>query len=485
MSLSPQEVIDFVVKARPVIDQAANKDAAIADMSARLRKMEEDRAASGLVRERAPSGESVKQFVKADGSVALKSYEHTVKFAGRQVKAEQPGLFDSAPCDPWHQELLRLGFGRHIARKLMGKGYKPAETPILDEKLLAHAAKAPREIRAALEGTIEKAMSDTSGSGAEWIPDTWSQQLYEEYYTPAGIDALFNVVDVPGPIVIPGITDTIRPYLKGKASSDDPAQYTASTPTTSNTTIEPAGFAARVLIDDAAAEDSIIAMLPEIQRRISRALRDGYEDAMINGDTTATHQDTISAWNARGRWGASGLGGANDHRRAFMGLRRIAADRSATTDMTASQTVAGVMGTLLGGLGERGNMDAVILVSPEVFFKKLMTDSNVLTVDKLGANATLLRGQLAQISGVPVVMTRWLTADLNASGLFDNVTSTKSGVLAVSREEFSHYQRRANLVELDKDITRGAYNIVATLRRTFKTLSSSSSKVAAYGYNWL
>lgn len=65
------------------------------------------------------------------------------------------------------------------------------------------------------------------------------------------------------------------------------------------------------------------------------------------------------------------------------------------------------------------------------------------------------------------------------------MTTTKSGVLAVSREEFSHYQRRANLVELDKDITRGAYNIVATLRRTFKTLSSSSSKVATYGYNWL
>ena len=328
-------------------------------------------------------------------------------------------------------------------------------------------------------------MSDTAGSGAEWIPDTWSQQLYEEYYTPAGIDALFATVDIPGPIVIPGITDVIRPYIKGKISNDDPAKYTASTPTTSSTTIDPGGLAARVLIDDAATEDSIIPMLPEIQRRLARALRDGYEDAMINGSLTATHEDAIASWNIRSRWGASGLGGAADHRRQFDGLRRISKARTTDTDMTGSQTVSAVMGTLLGGLGERGNMDAVILVSPEVFFKKLLTDSNVLTVDKLGASATLLRGQLATISGVPVVMTRWLSADMNASGLFDNVTTTKSGILAVTREEFAHYQRRSSLVEVDKDITIGAYNLVATLRRTFKTLSASSSKVVTYGFNWL
>jgi hypothetical protein len=105
-------------------------------------------------------------------------------------------------------------------------------------------------------------------------------------------------------------------------------------------------------------------------------------------------------------------------------------------------------------------------------------------VDKLGTNATLLRGQLASISGVPVVMTRWLTADMATTGLFTG-SGAKSGCLAVSREEFTHYQRRASLVELDKDITRGAFNLVATLRRTFRTLSSASSKVVTYGFNWL
>jgi HK97 family phage major capsid protein len=477
--MTPNEVIEFVKEAKAVLPRTA---AAIEDLSNKYQRLSERQLDNA--REARPTGESVTKFIKADGSVALKGGVERITFAGKSVEVEREGLLDGAPCDEWHVDLLRLSAARHTARRLLSKGHRMAETPVLDAKILSHAAKAPASIRSALEKTIEKSMSDTAGSGAEWIPDTWSQQLYEEYYTPAGIDALFNVVDIPGPIVVPSITDIIRPYLKGKVTSDDPAQYTASTPTTANTTIEPVGFAARVLIDDAAAEDSIVPLLPEIQRRLSRALRDGYEDAMVNGDSTATHEDAIATWNARSRWGASGLGGASDHRRAFKGLRRIAVDRSTTTDQSAGQTVAKVMEELMGGLGERGSMDAVILVSPEVFFKKLMTDSNVLTVDKLGQNATLLRGQLAAISGVPVVMTRWLTADMATTGLYTG-SGAKSGVLVVSREEFSHYQRRASLVELDKDITRGAFNLVATLRRTFKTLSGSSSKVVTYGYNWL
>ena len=477
--MTPTEVIEFVKEAKTVLPRTA---AAIEDLSQKYQRLSERQIDNA--REARPTGESVAKFLKDDGSVTLKGGIERITFAGKSVEVEREGLLDGAPCDAWHVDLLRLSAARYTARRLLSKGHRMAETPVLDAKLLSHAAKAPASIRSALEKTIEKSMSDTAGSGAEWIPDTWSQQLYEEYYTPAGIDALFNVVDIPGPIVVPSITDVIRPYLKGKVTSDDPAQYTASTPTTANTTIEPVGFAARVLIDDAAAEDSIVPLLPEIQRRLSRALRDGYEDAMVNGDSTATHEDAIASWNARSRWGASGLGGASDHRRSFKGFRRVAVDRSATVDQNAGQTIAKVMEELLGGLGERGSMDAVILVSPEVFFKKMLTDTNVLTVDKLGPNATLLRGQLAAISGVPVVMTRWLTADMATTGLYTG-SGAKSGVLAVSREEFTHYQRRASLVELDKDITRGAFNLVATLRRTFKTLSGSSSKVVTYGYNWL
>jgi HK97 family phage major capsid protein len=473
--MKPEEVIEFVKEAKSV---APKTQAAIDDLTRKFQAIQERQIDNA--KETAPTGESLRKFVGQDGKVLLKSATATETFAGKSVEVERAGLLDGTPCNEWHADFQRLNTARYFAQRIL----KGGKTPNLDRELLSMAAKAPREIRSQLEATI-KAISDTSGSGAEWIPDTWSQNLYEEYYAPAGIDAMFGMVDVAGPLVVPKISDTIRPYILGQISSDDPAKFTASTPGSSNQTIEVGGLAARVIVDQSATEDSIFPILPEIQRRLARALRDGYEDAMINGSLTATHEDAIQNWNIRSRWGATGLGGAADHRRQFDGLRRIAIARSASSDMSASQTITGVMSSLLGALGERGATDAVILVSPEVFFKKFLTDSNVLTVDKLGPNATLLNGQLAAVAGVPIVMTRWLSADMNASGLFDNVTTTKSGVLAVSRAEFSHYQRRAAAVEIDKDITMGAFNLVATLRRTFKTLSGSGSKVAAYGYNWL
>ena len=48
----------------------------------------------------------------------------------------------------------------------------------------------------------------------------------------------------------------------------------------------------------------------------ARSLRGtSMEDVIFNGDTAATHQDTIASWNARGRWGTVGLGTSLDHRR--------------------------------------------------------------------------------------------------------------------------------------------------------------------------
>ena len=459
-------------------DAAAKHEAAAADFGQRLRVMEERNAFSG-VREMQATGNTAQLIERTmvDGQVRLRSGKIRSTFAGKPVDIEVDGLLDGAPVTEWDKEFKRLALGRTMYRMATGRA-----TPMIDAMILAHAAKAPTAngFRKAIEATITKSISDTAGSGAEWIPDVPVSTLFEDFYTPNGIAALFPTISINGPTLFPSITDTFRPYLKGKVTTNDPSQYTASDATSANTTIETVGFAVRSVIDDAATEDSIFPLLPEIQRRMGRAVADAYEDCMVNGDSTATHEDTISAWNVRSRWGASGLGGAADHRRGFKGMRRIAVDGSATVDLTAAQTVAGVMGSAVSLLGERAASDIALITSPEVLYKKLLVDSNVLTVDKAGPLATWITGQLAAIGGHPLFVSRWMSADLNASGLFDNVTVTKSGLIAVDRSAFSHYQTRAAMVETEKDITRGAYNIVGTLRRTWRTLSSQKTCVFAY-----
>lgn len=472
---------------RDIGKKIGDNEAKVAEVSATLVAAEQRRAENDMNarRERSPNGDRLTKFV-VNGTVQLKSAKRREVFAGQQIEREVPGLFTDAPCNEWHADLLRLASARSVAGTLLAsKGEKRAATPSLDRQLLAHCASAPPEIRGQLEATIIKAIADTSTSGGEWIPDVYSSMLYEEFYTPNGIAGLFPLEEYQGgSLIIPSISDTIRPYIKQKISSDDPSKYTASSPGSANTTIDMSGLAARVLVDDAANEDSIFPLLPEINRRIARALGDAYEDTMINGDTAATHQDTIASFNIRDRWGSTGLGGSADHRRAFIGFRALAADRSCTVNQASGMTISKVMEELVGGLGERAGGNVVILVSPEVMFKKLMTDTNVLTVDKFAANATILRGQLAQVFGIPIVMTRWLSSKYNTSGIFDGSTMTKSGVLVVSRDEFKHYQRRGPMLEMERDITIGGYNLVATQRRKMVTLSSSSSKVAMWGYGW-
>ena len=429
------------------------------------------------------TGDDLRKHLRSDGSVAMTTVTEQRTFAGRAVEVEIPGLLDSAPSDEWSKDFRKAIQQRSLARMfLVGerRGTVAARTPKLDSKILSLAARAPDSIRAG----VEKAFSDTSGAGAEWIPDNWATQLYEDFYLPSSVEAIFQRIQLDGTWIMPRISDVTRPYLGGSQTTDIPTAIPASTPTTANATVAAIMLAVRMLLDVGATEDSIIPVIPEMQRRLARALADGFEDGLINGDSTATHQDAIALWNIRSRWGLAGLGGSADHRRGFKGLRRLAVDKTNTVDQSAGQTIAKILEELVGRLGERGNVGTKIITSPEVFFKKIMTDSNLLTVDKVGALASLLTGNVARVSGMDIILSRFVSADLATTGLFTN-TGSYSGVLAVCPEDFAVFERRGSMVEMEKEIGSQTYELVGTRRVTFASTASDSAKNVAFGYKWL
>ena len=241
------------------------------------------------------------------------------------------------------------------------------------------------------------------------------------------------------------------------------------------------GLACRFVIDDALAEDSAIALIPTMQRQIAQDIADAVEDALINGDAAATHQDDIANWNIRSRWGTSpALGGSSDHRRAWTGLRAQAFDRLATLDVSTATTAKFL--ELFAELGELSSTERVIITSPEALVANFLSLSEVLTIDKYGPSATVLQGQLASYFGMPIVLSRFMGTDLNESGLYDNATKTKSGMLCVARDAYMMFSKRGISVEQDKNIIQGAINIVATERVTFDTLDPDATKNVAFGF---
>ena len=421
----------------------------------------------------------LKNFVNENG-VQWSSQKRNVKIAGRgTVTIEEKGLLDSdTPVNQWHADLISINKERSLARLIMSTPH----TPKSDLKLWKHLQKAPRFMQPA----INKAFTDAATEGAEWIPDQFAANLYfnieEQSQIPRVVaDNLQKQQVERSTILVPRLERGGRPYLKGSISSDNPAQYTASSVKTSQKSITVKGLASRFLIDDAAQEDSAIAVIPALQRQIVMDLNDAMEDALINGDDSTTHQDAISDWNLRGRWGTTpALGGSSDHRRMFKGMRKQAFDRSATADLSGF-TFAKLLG-LKAQMGELALQDVVIFASPEAILANLLGLEQVLTVDKFGPAATIVSGQIANVLGMPIIMTRFMGADLNNAGKYDNATTDKTGLLMAHAPSWYIFERRGILVESDRKIDVGATEVVATLRSTFDTLDLDATKNVAFGF---
>ena len=393
------------------------------------------------------------------------------------MNVDKKGLLEATEyANQWHADLCTMVQERNMARMVM----RDAHTPKADLKLYNHLEKAP----SFMKNAINKAFTDDAGVGGDWIPDQFSTDLYQTFQIPRGLRALLPTVNMDREtLLMPKLVRGGRPYIKGQIT-DDLAKYQASTIETAQKTIRAKGLASLMNIDDAASEDSAFAVIPAMTRQISQDLEDAFEDCMINGDNASTHGDTgLSNWNIRERWGASGLGGSSDHRKLFRGMRHAALDKSSVKDYGGSPLdFAGFMDAV-AQMGELAVGNKVCVVSPEALVANFLQLGQVVTLEKFGPQATILSGQLAQLAGIPIVMSRFISADLNVDGIYDNITKTRTGFILFNTESWYQFNRRQITVESDKDITSGAIQIVATMRAVMDSPDAESIKNVVYGYD--
>jgi HK97 family phage major capsid protein len=421
---------------------------------------------------------ALKQYQKEDGSVQWNTATVSKNIAGQgRVNIQEKGLLDADVfANQWHADLVKMNQDRSLARMMM----KDAYTPKADMKLYSHLQKAP----SFMKNAVNKIFSDNAGVGGEWIPDEFKTELYQTFQVPRGLRALLPSVQMEREtLLIPKLSRGGRPYIKGVAT-DDLAKYQASTIETAQKTVRAKGLATLMNIDDAAGEDSAFAIIPALSRQIAQDLEDAFEDCMINGDTAATHQDAISSWNIRERWGASSLGSASDHRRLFLGMRAAAKDKG--SDVDASTFTFAKFMSVVSELGELAVGNKICVVSPEALVANFLQLDQVVTLEKFGNQATILSGQLASLAGIPVVMSRFMSADMAASGLYAAGTAPadyKTGFLVFNTDSWYQYIRRQITIESDKDIASGSIQLVSTMRAVMDSPDADALKNVAYGYN--
>jgi hypothetical protein len=136
--------------------------------------------------------------------------------------------------------------------------------------------------------------------------------------------------------------------------------------------------------------------------------------------------------------------------------------------------------TLGGGYQAAG--DLLMVVSPIVMTKYLLQLTETKTIDVFGPNAGILNGSIGKLGGMDVLVSGFMTDDLNASGVFDGVTETKTGYVIVHRPSWRMGNYKAHTVDVDRAIVSGTVEVVAT-RRSCLIDMSGTAKSVAYGYN--
>src|SRR5262249_43416370 len=145
-----------------------------------------------------------------------------------------------------------------------------------------------------------------------------------------------------------------------------------------------------------------------------------FEDCLINGDTTGTHQD-------------SDVTASNDPRKNFSGLRKLAISAAKTDLANAAPTVANSVRVNRKKMGKYGvRADQLAHIVSMNAYVQLLADTSLLTLEKYGPNATILTGELGRVDGAPVIVSEYVRADLNASGVYDGTTTNRSEVLTVN-----------------------------------------------------
>lgn len=312
---------------------------------------------------------------------------------------------------------------------------------------------------------IMRAMdSDTSAEGTEWIPTGIGASVHEKVRAMGKVAPLFQTVPLPtAPWKWPIEGADLTAYRVPEPTSDTATKVTASTAGSVAVTFDPEIFGVRSLWSKTLDADSAVAIAAYHQRKVIQAFADAREKAIIDGDTDGTHQDSDV--------GAS----TTDARTAWDGLRKKAL---AQTVVTATTTSVANLLALRKGMTKWGvnPADLAYIVGVSAAHA-LLADTNLLTVDKFGPNATILNGQIGAVAGVPVVVSEWVREDLNASGVYDGITVTKTFNLCVNRNEWAMGTRMALDFKIYDELYSETFQrmILGFSREDFQSIASAAT----------
>lgn len=316
--------------------------------------------------------------------------------------------------------------------------------------------------------------TDSVGFGAELINVELATEIMNRLYleSPLAARLVSSEVDMPSnPYKFP-LSTTLPEFYRGEENAT-PADSQAGT---AEIILDAKKMIAVTPYSYEADEDAIVPMLGFLQARLATSASQSLENAFINGDDTGVHMD-------------SDVTGANDKRKVWKGLRYYGQSVGAlNTDLSTGGISAANVGALRKSMGKYGlNPADLVLIAGVGGYNDLVQLSETLTADLVGGNnARILTGLAPQIFGIPIITSAFMREDLNASGVYDGVTTTKGSIMLMHIPSWIVGKKRNFTLEVDRDIKAQCNWIVASFRRDFVPMETptATESITALGYNY-
>lgn len=328
-----------------------------------------------------------------------------------------------------------------------------------------------------LSKQISKALSaDVAGAGAEWAPTGFSTSFIERVETERVLRKFHPEVTVPKgvkdlDIGAAGAAISIFYYPSSESSDDEVPKLPAQTAATRKVTLRPRAVGCRVLIPEAYELACALPIASIYKDEMIKAYARGLDNLFINGDTNASPLD-------------SDLTSSLDIRKVADGYRRITATNGNTADGgTLSVTL---IRNLLAEMGNYSSPNDCILLTSWQGFWKLASVSEIVNWATYNGTPVIPSpsdlGKLMSV-GTDVVVSDQVRSDLNASGVYDGTTTTKTLILVVNRKAFIIGKRNELTLKRATDPETGRDILIAYAYVDFEPAYATSEVVSGLLYN--
>lgn len=316
--------------------------------------------------------------------------------------------------------------------------------------------------------------STVSQGGDEWVPTLMSSNYVAEFELPRVIEDKFREIPLgSAPFDLPIQTSV----TKARKIAENTA-ITSANFTTGKLTFNPVKMAEYFVLPEELTEDSAVSIFDIARTEVVSAQSRAVEAAMVNGDADGTHIDSDTQ-----------AAGADVAEKFWSGFRRQALLNTAnggTTNFSNGAITEAGLRTMRQRMGKYGvTPGSLVWFVSSVGLQQMMALPSVVTVEKYGQFATVLTGEIGRYQGIPIVTSEYMRSDLNATGVFDGIDMTRTGLLLVNITRAYIGMRRPIRTKIMEDLPNQDRWLMASYqRKDFQMHAQSAAEVSiSYGYN--